>query len=68
MTVPVVPPSVPLPLVDMLMIAVLLEVNVVDAVLSVPFRDAVMVIPVPAGLVDRLMVVPKLEFSVSVVD
>jgi len=51
-----------------LMIAELLEVKLVEAVLSVPFSDAVKLIAVPVGLVVRLMVVPKLEFSVSVVD
>ena len=66
--VPVVPPIVPLPLVPTLITAELLELNEVDAVLSVPFSDAVKLIADPVGVVERLIVVPRLEFIVSTVD
>jgi len=67
-TVPVVPPIVPVEPLVMLMMLELLDVNVVDPVVSVPFSVDVKVIWVFAGLVAKLMVVPKLEVMVSVVD
>jgi hypothetical protein len=67
-TVPVVPPTVPLLPLEMVIMLELLEVNVVELVLSVPFSVAVKVMAVPVGLVARLMVVPKLEVRLSEVD
>lgn len=67
-TTPEVPATVPLPFVPTLMMEELLEVNEVDAVLSVPFRVAVKLIAAPVPVLDRLMVVPKLDVIVSVVD
>jgi len=68
-TVPVVPAMVPLllPLV-MLMMAELLDVNVVELVLSVPFSEAVKLIGVFAGLVVKLIGLAGLLVSVRLVD
>jgi hypothetical protein len=67
-TVPVVPPTVPLAPLEMLMMLELLEVKVVELVTSFPFKVAVNVMAVVAGFVARLIVVPKLDVMVSVVD
>ena len=68
-TVPVVPAMVPLllPLV-MLMMAELLDVNVVELVLSVPFSEAVKLIGVLAGLVVKLIGLAGLLVRVRLVD
>jgi hypothetical protein len=68
-TVPVVPPIVPEVVPDgMLMMAELLDVNVVELVTGFPFNVAVNETGVFIGFVARLIVVPKLEVMVSEVD
>jgi hypothetical protein len=68
-TVPVVPPIVPEVVPDvMLMMAELLDVNVVELVTEFPFNVAVNETGVFIGFVARLIVVPKLEVMVREVD
>ena len=67
-TVPVVPPIVPLLPLVMLMMAELLDVNVVEVVLSVPFSEAVKLIGVFAGLVVKLIGLAGLLVRVRLVD
>jgi hypothetical protein len=69
-TVPVVPPMVPVPELGlvMLMIAELLEVNVVFAVTLVPFSVAEKVTVDPVGVVVRLIGVEGLDVIVRFED
>ena len=64
-TWPVAPTTIPLAPLVMLMMLGLLEVNVVEEVLSVPLSVAVKVMVLLAGVVGRLMGLAGLEVRVS---